>query len=235
MTAPIRISNFARLGAWILVLWGWFGLTSSLTSQAWLFTVGFWPVWYGECVLCAGPNVVANSVPFVGGTGLFAVVAIVTAVLLLARLFPLRIQVWIQIVGGLAGIGHSALAFLERYPGPLPQLLVGTLPSLVAAALFFMATFSAPAAAVSSFTTSVPARAARWYLAVALLSQLLLGGVITVISIALGIRAYRVRESMSDSVFLLAGTIHTLIGMGAYYAVYNRFALEISNPITWIF
>lgn len=235
MDVSIRLSNFARLGIWILLLWAWFGLTWSLTSHAWEMTVGFWPVWYGECALCAGPNVLPNSVPLVGGTGVLAVVAIASGVALLTRRLPRRTQPYVQVVAGLAGIGHSAIAFVERYPGPLPQLLVGTLPPLVAAALFFMATFAPRGAESSSFSGALPGPAAIWFLTVSMIAQILLGGLVLIAAIVMGVRAFRRRESMSDSAVLLAGTAHTLIGMGAYYAISNRFAHLVDSSISWIF
>ena len=156
--------------------------------------LGFWPVWFFDCTTCVagGPRLPAGWGPL-GGMSLFAVAGTSSAVWL-----------WVGTKEGMSGRAHRAwaavagaslltlawLAFVGRFPGTLPTVLVGVIPPLVAGVLFAVGAGPPSGPRVQQVPPPAVPRLSRLARAIGILSVAALGGVLSLAAIVLGALAW---------------------------------------------
>ena len=180
--APLRLNNSARFSGLLVLSWGWLHVVNALSTWTFLARIGFWPIWYGDCVMCATPKIAPFGVPVIGGVGLFALLALVFATIIVLRVFPHTWQGPLQILAAVSCGVHAAIAATERFPGSLPQMLVGVVIPGFASVIFVLSYLRGSGPDRSSFASSRPASASVWFLLSALVSQLALGGITSLVA-----------------------------------------------------
>jgi hypothetical protein len=205
------------LSAWLLIGWLGLHLLGAAMTLVLELRLGFFPIWFLDCVACSAPEVsVLYGTPLVGGLSWFAVVAVLAAMVVLVRATR-SIDVSVEVsslVLMVAMAAHVIVTWPVRYPGSIP-------PVLVAVALPFLGVL---AGAVGLFGLRRPEHLrpvhtplSTWAvvcLASGAISMALLGGVVSVVSLGLcGWRLPKAEPGINRVMVTTGGVLAVLSGI----------------------
>lgn len=128
MTASSQ--RWARLAAGLWLLFASVHVLGEAMTLMFRVRVGFWPVWFLDCAACSHPSVsFPYSWPILAGVSVPSVLATGVAPFVLVRSAT-------RFGGGeraatavlaLSAAGHAVPAWIVRYPGSVPPVVIGTL------------------------------------------------------------------------------------------------------------
>lgn len=219
-------NRLARMAAWTVI-----GvLVAHLTGEAMTFVleakVGFWPVWFLDCIACSSPGL---SLPYgpvaIGGVSVPMVVAGAIALIVLTR--RRGAHRWLYGAAGIATAVHAAGTWAIRYPGSWPPVIVAVLPPAVAAIMFAMAAVGEEQNVHSSPWVHTPMDAIRgWGMVMAGIgAMVLLGGIASLIVIAAGHMV--LARSHSRRTLTITGLILGYLSLVARVMLHLRFPGQI--------
>lgn len=222
--------RFARLAAGLWLLFAGVHALGATMTLTFARRLGFWPVWFLDCVACAEPAVsIPYGLPAVGGMSVVSLLATPLAPVVLWRArrgFRLPDRLVVFVLGGLA-FAHVVSAWPARYPGSLPPVLVGTvLPAACACVSWVAALDEGPVLAVDQ--TARPRGGWRSVLALGggVLSMLLLGGVVSLLAAGAAVWALTGVPGGARR-FAVAGLVLAILSGALRWVLATRFPVTI--------
>jgi len=225
---PIDRSVYSRLAA-IVTFWlvgihlvGW------AMGQVFRWRVGFEPVWFFDCTACipVGPAVPSVLGP-IARISLFVVIGLIVAALVsrgLSNGLSARTHQVLCAVGGASLAVFGLIAFSTRYPGSLPSVLIGVIPAAVAASLFVAGAGPVDGQLVGPLdrSSATGRQVIAWWLAV--VSLILLGGLISVAAVIAGALAWEDAPTARGQRY---AAVAVLLGVGSAvlrWTLLNRYS-----------
>lgn len=226
-TTPQRLARFAA-GLWLL--FAGIHLLGVAMTIMFRVRVGFWPVWFLDCVACTHEAMsVPYGLPFVGGTSIPAIAATVVATALVVRADRHFATLERVLAGGLGILGalHAVVTWMVRYPGSIPPVFAATVVPAAAAVAAIGAVGMRPVPVEDLRSTRLRG---GWRsgtsLALGVAGGLALGGMVSAVAAVFSAWAARVLPAGARR-YAIAGAVLGVAGLTLRMTLVSRFWMFI--------